>query len=59
MVDGCWETSRPFLLSNYKLKDICNTDEFGLLYTFQIKPIKLSLKSTLAESWVKYALQAW
>ena len=32
MVDGWWVTSLPTLLSNYELKDIHSTDEFGLFY---------------------------
>ena len=48
MVDGWWETSLPTLLSNYKLKDIYNADEFGLFYqclpnkTYQLKSEKCS-----------------
>ena len=30
MVNAWSETSLPILLSNYDLKDICSTDEFGL-----------------------------
>ena len=32
MVNAWSETSLPTLLSNYDLKDICKTDEFGLFY---------------------------
>ena len=38
MVNAWSETSLPTLLSNYDLKDIYNTDEFGLFISaFQIK----------------------
>ena len=48
MVAGWWETSLPTFLSNYELKIIYNTDEFGLFYqclpnkTYQLKSEKCS-----------------
>ena len=48
MITLCYKTSLPTLLSQYKLEDIYNTDEFGLFYqclpnkTFHLKSDKCS-----------------